>query len=73
MQSENQVAGRPTHFTVRKDCYCSSLCWHIASTSKMLFWEPTKGLSKDASKFILLDFTKVDYINSSGHRPGFSC
>jgi anti-sigma B factor antagonist len=38
----------------------------IASTSKDAVLGTYQGLSKDASKFILLDFTKVDYINSSG-------
>ena len=29
-------------------------------------WAPTRALPKETTKLILLDFTKVDYINSSG-------
>ena len=38
----------------------------IASTSKDAVLGAYQGLPKDAAKLILLDFTKVDYINSSG-------
>ena len=38
----------------------------IASTSKDAVLGTYQGLNKDATKLILLDFTKVDYINSSG-------
>jgi anti-anti-sigma factor len=38
----------------------------IASTSKEAVIGLYQSLSKDDAKLILLDFTKVDYINSSG-------
>jgi anti-sigma B factor antagonist len=38
----------------------------IASTSKDAVLGTYQGLSKTTTKLILLDFTKVDYINSSG-------
>jgi anti-sigma B factor antagonist len=38
----------------------------IASTSKEAVLGVYQGLPKDTVKLILLDFTKVDYINSSG-------
>jgi anti-sigma B factor antagonist len=38
----------------------------IASTSKDAVLGAYQGLSKETAKLILLDFTKVDYINSSG-------
>ena len=38
----------------------------IASTSKDAVLGAYQALQKDAAKLILLDFTKVDYINSSG-------
>jgi anti-anti-sigma factor len=38
----------------------------IASTSKDAVLGIYQGLPKESSKLILLDFTKVDYINSSG-------
>jgi anti-sigma B factor antagonist len=38
----------------------------IASTSKDAVLGTYQGLSKENAKQILLDFTKVDYINSSG-------
>jgi anti-sigma B factor antagonist len=38
----------------------------IASTSKDAVLGTYQGLAKDTAKLILLDFTKVDYINSSG-------
>lgn len=38
----------------------------IASTSKDAVLGTYQRLPKDSSKLILLDFTKVDYINSSG-------
>ena len=38
----------------------------IASTSKDAVLGTYQGLPKESSKLILLDFTKVDYINSSG-------
>ena len=38
----------------------------IASTSKDAVLGTYLGLPKESSKLILLDFTKVDYINSSG-------
>ncbi len=38
----------------------------IASTSKEAVLGAYQGLSKETAKLILLDFTKVDYINSSG-------
>ena len=38
----------------------------IASTSKDAVLGTYQGLSKESVKTILLDFTKVDYINSSG-------
>jgi anti-sigma B factor antagonist len=38
----------------------------IASTSKEAVLGTYQGLSKQTTKLILLDFTKVDYINSSG-------
>ena len=38
----------------------------IASTSKEAVLGTYQGLSKETVKLILLDFTKVDYINSSG-------
>ena len=38
----------------------------IASTSKDAVLGAYQGLSKENVKNILLDFTKVDYINSSG-------
>ncbi len=38
----------------------------IASTSKDAVLGTYQGLAKESSKLILLDFTKVDYINSSG-------
>ena len=38
----------------------------IASTSKEAVLGTYQGLSKETAKLILLDFTKVDYINSSG-------
>jgi len=38
----------------------------IASTSKEAVLGTYQGLNKDSNKLILLDFTKVDYINSSG-------
>ena len=38
----------------------------IASTSKDAVLGTYQALPKDAIKLILLDFTKVDYINSSG-------
>ena len=38
----------------------------IASTSKDAVLGTYQALSKESVKFILLDFTKVDYINSSG-------
>jgi anti-sigma B factor antagonist len=38
----------------------------IASTSKDAVLGRYQGLPKESSKLILLDFTKVDYINSSG-------
>ena len=38
----------------------------IASTSKDAVLGAYQGLPKDAAKLILLDFSKVDYINSSG-------
>ena len=38
----------------------------IASTSKEAVLGTYQGLSKETVKQILLDFTKVDYINSSG-------
>ncbi|MFP5204001.1 MAG: STAS domain-containing protein [Acidobacteriota bacterium] len=38
----------------------------IASTSKEAVLGVYQGLPKDTAKLILLDFTKVDYINSSG-------
>ncbi len=38
----------------------------IASTSKEAVLGTYQGLAKDKYKIILLDFTKVDYINSSG-------
>jgi anti-sigma B factor antagonist len=38
----------------------------IASTSKDSVLGTYQGLPKESSKLILLDFTKVDYINSSG-------
>ena len=40
----------------------------IASTSKEAVLGVYQGLPKDTAKLILLDFTKVDYINSSGGR-----
>ena len=38
----------------------------IASTSKEAVLGTYQALPKEANKIILLDFTKVDYINSSG-------
>jgi anti-sigma B factor antagonist len=38
----------------------------IASTSKEAVLGTYQTLSKETAKLILLDFTKVDYINSSG-------
>ncbi len=38
----------------------------IASTSKDAVLGVYQALPKDTNKLILLDFTKVDYINSSG-------
>ena len=38
----------------------------IASTSKEAVLGTYQALNKDTAKIILLDFTKVDYINSSG-------
>ena len=38
----------------------------ISSTSKDAVIGSYQGLSKDSVKTILLDFTKVEYINSSG-------
>ncbi len=38
----------------------------IASTSKDAVLGIYNGLPKESSKLIFLDFTKVDYINSSG-------
>jgi anti-anti-sigma factor len=38
----------------------------IASTSKEAVLGTYQALAKDKYKLILLDFTKVDYINSSG-------
>jgi len=38
----------------------------IASSSKHAVLGTYQGLPKESSKLILLDFTKVDYINSSG-------
>ena len=38
----------------------------IASTSKDAVIGAYQGLSKETAKLILLDFTGVDYINSSG-------
>jgi anti-sigma B factor antagonist len=38
----------------------------IASTSKDAVLGAYQALPKDTNKLILLDFTKVDYINSSG-------
>jgi anti-anti-sigma factor len=38
----------------------------IASTSKDAVLGGYQALSKETTKLILLDFTKVDYINSSG-------
>jgi anti-sigma B factor antagonist len=38
----------------------------IASTSKEAVLGTYQGLPKQTNKLILLDFTKVDYINSSG-------
>lgn len=38
----------------------------IASTSKEAVLGTYQGLSKTEAKLILLDFSKVDYINSSG-------
>ncbi len=38
----------------------------IASTSKNAVLGAYQALPKDTAKLILLDFTKVDYINSSG-------
>lgn len=38
----------------------------IASTSKDAVLGTYQGLPKEATKLVLLDFTKVDYINSSG-------
>lgn len=38
----------------------------IASTSREAVLGTYQALSKDAARLILLDFTKVDYINSSG-------
>jgi anti-sigma B factor antagonist len=38
----------------------------IASTSKDAVLGTYQSLSKETTKLILLDFTKVDYINSSG-------
>ena len=38
----------------------------IASTSKEAVLGAYQGLPKATAKLILLDFTKVDYINSSG-------
>jgi anti-anti-sigma factor len=38
----------------------------IASTSKDAVLGTYHGLSKESAKLVLLDFSKVDYINSSG-------
>ena len=38
----------------------------IASTSKEAVLGTYQALSKETAKLVLLDFTKVDYINSSG-------
>ena len=38
----------------------------IASTSKDAVLGAYEGLPKETTKLILLDFTRVDYINSSG-------
>ena len=38
----------------------------IASTSKEAVLGTYQGLPKETAKLVLLDFTKVDYINSSG-------
>jgi len=38
----------------------------IASTSKDAVLGAYQSLPKDTTKIVLLDFTKVDYINSSG-------
>ena len=38
----------------------------IASTSKEAVLGTYQGLPKQTTKLVLLDFTKVDYINSSG-------
>ncbi len=38
----------------------------IASTSKEAVLGTYQGLPKQTNKLVLLDFTKVDYINSSG-------
>jgi anti-sigma B factor antagonist len=38
----------------------------IASTSKDAVLGAYQGLAKETNKLILLDFSKVDYINSSG-------
>jgi anti-anti-sigma regulatory factor len=38
----------------------------IASTSKDAVLGTYQALPKETSKLVLLDFTKVDYINSSG-------
>jgi anti-sigma B factor antagonist len=38
----------------------------IASTSKEAVLGAYQALPKDTNKIVLLDFTKVDYINSSG-------
>lgn len=38
----------------------------IAGASKAIVLATFRGLPKEASKFVLLDFTKVAYINSAG-------
>jgi len=38
----------------------------IASTSKEAVLGTYQGLPKESTKLVLLDFTKVEYINSSG-------
>ena len=56
LTSPGRASGRPS---------CASRAISPAP-QKTRFWAPTRRCPRKRAKLVLLDFTKVDYINSSG-------
>jgi anti-sigma B factor antagonist len=65
MQAATKVSQRTAAAASGEPVTILSFTGDIASTSKDAIMEAYRGLGPDAKK-VLLDFTGVDYINSSG-------